>query len=364
MAIRLRESSTIRIARGPIVLDGPVLTGTSIFTGESSEFVVRLDKRRLKEVWRKKKMAWVRSAHGDKILIYAGETKETQLWDEDGKVLWTRRGNFGRKGDPLFLNEGGRLQVIDVLTGKAVDEFDCPPGTPNLMHDGVLLLRHPEGWTDPVMALDLSSRRVLWEKSLIPEIRGRYQDACPEGLVFVTSLPGQFVASSGQHLVSVSLSDGSLRWGVAVRVPYLAVPVVAGRIYAWTTGQGVTTTKTTLDLSSGQVARERSQPAAGENRFVIVDEATGDVLVDRPLAPYGGSFERFQEPQDGTLCKEHVVFTTRAGLMAGFRLLDGELVWQHQHRAQLFSPVFEDNRLYVACADGTLVVFEAEGGEL
>ena len=82
------------------------------------------------------------------------------------------------------------------------------------------------------------------------------------------------------------------------------------------------------------------------------------------MGPYGTAFERLQEAYGGALCKSHVVFTSKSGLMAAFRLTDGELVWSYEHRDQLFSPVFEDNRLYATCADGTLVVFEAEGGEL
>jgi hypothetical protein len=50
--------------------------------------------------------------------------------------------------------------------------------------------------------------------------------------------------------------------------------------------------------------------------------------------------------------------------MAAFRLSDGELVWHHEYPAHLFSPVFDDNRLYLATADGDIVIFEARGGEL
>lgn len=365
MAITLRQVAAIRVARGPIVLDGPVLTGTSIFTGESA-FVARLDKRTHKEVWRKKKMAWVRSAHDDKILVYAGEAKETQLWNEHGKVLWKRRGNLGRRGDRLYLHEGEQLQVIDIVTGEMIEQPICPPGVPNLMHDGVLLLTHRVE-IDPVHAFHLAERRSLWEANLTVRIRERYEDECHRGLSFVASHTGQFVASSGQHLIGVSLVDGSLRWCRPLVVPYSWVQAKGGRIYAWTTAASptnATSTKVTFDLSSGEISRERTIPAAGENRFVIVDEASGEILVDRALASYGGVFRRFQEPQPGTVCKSHIVFTTRSGLLAVFRLSDGELVWQHQHRDQLFPPVFEDNRLYAACADGHIVVFEAEGGEL
>ena len=232
------------------------------------------------------------------------------------------------------------------------------------MHDGVLLLTDPEGATDPVQAIDLVRQAVLWRKHLISEIKERYGDACPRGLAFMASCPGQFVAKSVEHLVGVSLADGRLLWGLEISVPYQAPLVDRGRMYVWSAPPVSTSTRVTFDLDSGQVTRERSWPAASENRLVIVDEATGKIVVDRALAPYGAAFERVQEAYGGTICRNHVVFTSKSGLMAAFRLSDGELVWWHEHRDQLFSPVFEDNRLYATCADGTLVVFEAKGGEL
>lgn len=364
MAIKLRRAATIRIARGPVVLDGPILTSTSIFTGESSEFLARLDKRTYKEVWRKQKMAWVRRAHRDSILVYAGREKETQLWNEDGQILWKLRGMLSLGNDRLFLNDGGRLQTIDILTGDLVDEFECPPGKPGMMHDGVLLLRNLEGATDPVQAVDLARRTVVWKRHLVSDIKDRYGDTCPHGLAFVASYPGQFVAKSVERLVGVSLTDGRMLWGLEISVPYLAPLVEDGRMYVWSAPSASTSTRVTFDLDSGQITRERSEPAASENRLVIVDEAMGKIVVDRPLVPYGAAFRQVQEAYGGTICRNHFVFTSKSGLMAAFRLSDGELVWQHQHSDQLFSPVFEDNRLYVACADGTLVVFEAEGGEL
>lgn len=48
-------------------------------------------------------------------------------------------------------------------------------------------------------------------------------DDCPEGLVVIAS-HGGFFARSGEHLFGVSLSDGSVRWSLAVGVPYLTPP--------------------------------------------------------------------------------------------------------------------------------------------
>lgn len=363
MPITLREAGAFKVVRGPVVLQGPVVTRASIFTGEWGEFLARLDKRSGRQIWRKRMSGHIWSAHGDKVLIYSGNAKETQLWNEDGEIIWRRSGRLGPESGRLFDNAKGQLRTIDVLTGQVIDEFECPPGRPNLMHDGVLLLTNQDGSIDPVQAVDLSRRAVVWQKDLTSDVKERYGDACPRGLSFLASLPGRVVAKSGQHLVAVSLVDGGFGWGLPLSVPYVTM-AREGRIYTWSAPSDGTSTRVTFDLDSGQTVRETSAPSASENRLVIVDEASGQIVVDRPLASYGPAFRGVQEAYGGTLCKEHVVFTTRSGLMAVFRLWDGELVWQHQHRDQLFSPAFEENRLYVACADGTLVIIEAEGGEL
>lgn len=369
--LKLRQTGAARIARGPIVLDDPFVTKNAAFIGDKQKAVVKLDKVSLRELWRKKTRLQVRGGHGD--VVFLAYYDEVQAWNPDGDVLWKRQGlqtQPGWRGNRVYVIESGLqaldLQVLDLATGKEVDRFDnCPPGHPHVV-DGGILVTHPDR-TDPVRWFRFDERRILWERDIVLEIQGRYGDACHRGLIFMPGLPGSIVASSGQHLFGISLADGAFRWpSVAIRaqVPYITPAIKDGRIYAWTTTGGAASTRVTFDLGSDQVIRERSEPAAGENHFVIVDEATGEIVVDRPLGPYGASFERFQEPYRGTLCKNHIVFTTQSGLMAVFRLSDGELVWQHQHRDQLFYPVFEGSRLYVACADGTLVVFEAEGGEL
>lgn len=119
----------------------------------------------------------------------------------------------------------------------------------------------------------------------------------------------------------------------------------------------------TIDAGSGAAVREQIGPDAADNRLVIVDEATGGIVADRALSGEGPAFGRPQEV-GGTLYRNHVMFTSSSGLMALFRLSDGALAWQREYGEQLFSPVFEDNRLYIATAAGDIVIFEAHGGEL
>jgi outer membrane protein assembly factor BamB len=361
--IKLKQVGSASIARGPVVLDTPYPSPDGIFTGDAEETIVKLDKKSLKEVWRKKTKLRLRGGYGD--LVVLAYSDEIQAWSNSGDVVWKRkaRQNYSRRGDRLYFIDR-RLEVVDVATGRVLDAMDCPEGAPALITEDTLLVKH-RFETDPVSLFHLRERRILWEKHLVREMRERHGvDEYGSAVALAAGAEGRCVAERGGHLFGLSLSDGEFLWKTAVHVPYFGVQVKDGRIYVWTTAAATMNTKVTIDVSSGQVTRERSQPATGENRFVIVDEATGKIVVDRPLAPHGEPFRGFREPQRGTLCKNHIVFTTRSGLLAVFRLSDGELVWQHQHDDQLFPPVFEENRLYTACADGTIVVFEAEGEEL
>jgi outer membrane protein assembly factor BamB len=361
--LELKQVGAVPLARGPVVLDIPYPTTTGVFLGDKERVVFKVDKKTLKKVWRKKTQLQVRGGHRDLVLLVYYD--EMQGWSDKDDVVWKRKTtqNYCRRDDRLYFIEP-RLEIVDVATGQVIESMDCPEGAPALVMGEVLLVKHPLD-TDPVRVFHLRERRVLWQRNLIHEMRERHGvDEYGNAVAFAEGGPGRYVAQRGGHLFSVSEADGELTWKAGVHVPYFGVQVRDGRIYAWTTAPVAAGTKMTFDLASGQVGGKRSVPASGENRFLIVDETTGEIIVDRPLAPYGGPFQRFQEPQRGTVCKNHIVFTTKSGLMAVFRLSDGELVWQHEHRDQLFYPVFEDKRLYVACADGTLVVFEAEGGEL
>jgi outer membrane protein assembly factor BamB len=221
-----------------------------------------------------------------------------------------------------------------------------------------------DGPTGRTFAIDLTARRVLWEVRLRAIFLERFGDPCPGGLAFVASRPGFVVVKTRAHLVSVSLVDGSVRWGLPLSVPYIAPFARDGRIYVWSAPDDWTSTRVTIDVASGETLRERLGLDASDNHMVIVDEATGTIVVDRALSEYGPAFRQPQKVHGGAMCRNHVVFTSSSGLMALFRLSDGELVWQHDLPDHLFSPVFEDNRLYLPTAGGDIVMFEAYGEEL
>jgi outer membrane protein assembly factor BamB len=197
-----------------------------------------------------------------------------------------------------------------------------------------------------VRAFDLVEKRSLWQCNLIQDIRDRYQlDEPRQVLPLMGGASGRLITGRARHLFGVSLSTGDLLWKAPAHVPYYWPQIKDERIYVWTTAP------------PGE-----KDPVV--DRFLILDERSGEILLEKPLSSYGKKFEERQDPKQGTLGKHHIIFTTRTGLMAAFRLSDGELAWTHQHHDEFFRLVVEENRVYATCADGTVVGFEWEGGEI
>lgn len=366
--LKLRQIGAPRIVpSGRVVLEHPYATSDGVVVGHAlpeGGVVVKIHKKTLKEVWRKEQRLKIRGGYGDLIFLYYGQ--EAQVWNNDGRVLWKPDFSFVIGRGRLFRFSDGKVATFDAYTGKMLDSVACPvPSYPKLvLEDEGVVMVGDQLETDPVRAFDLRARRVLWERNIRAEIRGQYGDQCERGIGFLCGGPGRLIAGSGRHVFGLSALNGELRWGVRLGIADREPEVKDGRLYAWATSGESARHVAVLDSSLGQVTHETVTPSSAENRFVILDEATGEILMDRPLAPYGAPFRHFQEPR-GTLCKNHIAFTTSdTGLLAVFRLSDGELVWQYEHPEELFRAVFDDNRLYVRCADGTLVVFEAEGEEL
>ncbi len=170
----------------------------------------------------------------------------------------------------------------------------------------------------------------------------------------------RFLAARAGHIFGVSVLDGRVVWCAEVPLPYRAACAQHGKVFAWSTAPVSKTT--TFDLSTGGV-EQKTEGATG-NRWVILDEATGAVLLNRDLGEYGPEFAAHQRPWFPTLGVNHIVFTTDTGLVAIFRLSDGELVWRHQLPTEAFEAAVADNELFITCSDGTLYAFECQDGEL
>lgn len=367
--LKFRQIGAPRISQSRrVVLDLPHVTSDGVIVGDGNPdrpTIVKIERTTLRAAWRKRANLWYRRGCGDLVLLGCGD--ENQVWNSNGDVLWSRR--FARNpfalGDRLWYINEGHAEVVDFATGRTVELLACPTGIAQFLSDdgNVVFLGPSTQEGEPLRAFELRTQKLLWERKLLGEIRERHGVECPQGLLFHLSSAGRCIADSGTHVFSIAVADGSLRW--AQKLGYRAPHYFDGRIYGWSTSGARATTRTTLDTVSREISRETVAPATYENRFVILDEDTGAIIVDRPLAKYGPAFDQFLEPLQGTPCRNHMAFTVAdTGLLVLFRLSDGEMVWHHEYDDELFGPVNDDNRLYVRCANGTLVVLEAEGGEL
>lgn len=365
--LRLRQVAAPRIVKSRrVVLDWPHFTSDGVVLGDMGDSgIVKVSKGTLKEAWRNKTDRNVRGGRGD--FIFVGKGRNNEVWDNDGKLLWKPPSRLFNRRDSACYRAEDRLHFVDARTGEMLRTVELPPGKERLAlfdEDADIALLGPLMTTDPICAFSLSSKRVMWERDLVPQVKERLGDECTRGMGF-RSKPAGVLAFTGQHVLSLAAATGDLQWGIPMSLSYMDADVRDGRIYGWSTAVAQGPAQTTFDVARGEITRGTPAPAGDENRFVIADEETGKVLTDVPLARCGEAFRRFVEPTKGAMCKNHLAFSTRRdNLMVVFRLSDGAPVWQHRHSADLFAPMYDDNRLYVPCSDGTLVVFEAEGDEL
>jgi len=362
--MKLRAAVSPRIARGPVVLSDPHVTASGVFTSDQQKTVVKLDKGSLKELWRRRSQLLVFGGLTD--LVYVGSGADYEAWDDAGALLWKRE--FPRDiyqcQDRLYLRDDAGIQILDIRTAAVLGRFDCPDGFPALLEPDALLLQDPLR-IDPLRLVDLGARRITWQKDIVSEMKIRYGiDEAQRIFYCIRDTQDRVVLVRSGHFFGMSLATGELLWALPMRLPYNVPQVRDGRAYVWTANGTPAERTTEIDLQSGRVGRSSRGGSAADHRFVIVDTAKGTILLDRPLAGYGSMFRMPHEPRRGTLCRNHIVFTTDAGLIAVFRLSDGELIWSDSHPDALRYPVFAENRLYVPSDNGTVVMFEPEDGEL
>lgn len=370
--LKLRQVGAQRIVKSRrVVLQGPELLTDGLVLADHPNVaprggtIVKIHKKTLEEIWRRKADLVLGRSAGDRLFLFHAD--QCQVWDASGKLLWKRQypgGLVPWDGRLLHWTES-EVQTVDPKTGDVVERSALEGSWAELVTYAVVgdvFVLGPQMSTDPLRAFDIRQRRVLWEKSVLSEIRERFRVDC-RSLVLAPSGLGRFVGTSGTHAYGFSVAEGSPRWMQPLGLHYNMAPIKDERVYAWST-TGSSTTRTTIDMDRGEMTREMTVPVTSRNHFVVIDEARGDIMMDRDLAAEGAPFDQFQEPGQATFCQRHMVYATRSAWIVVFRLSDGEVVWRQQYSNQVFTPAFDDNRLYFPCADGTLVVYEAEGEEL
>jgi hypothetical protein len=182
-----------------------------------------------------------------------------------------------------------------------------------------------------VRAVSLSQRRVAWARDLVGEVDSRSGVQWPNrAIAFVAgSVADAFIVTRGQSTLRCASEDGSVLWQVAVCVPYYWPLVGRGLI-----------------------------PVLSNDRFVVIDELSGRVRVDRKHP----ELVSMHYVRPGSLWGEDAVaFVSETGHVALLSLVNGDLLSWGQYDVAFVATAVADGRLFVSGADGNLWIFE-EGG--
>lgn len=348
MSVKAGLTKRIRVSHGPVFLPPAVVVADGIVVGDARQEILKIDAKTLRTSWKVHANGFkpLRAMAGGIVLVSWQEGVWQAVDGGSGRRLWrldagTPEGSWW--GDRALLGKNP-IRVLDLNTGKIVEQLEVPGGPlSSAVSIGTVLLAEGQfardmTGGDPIRAFDLIERRLLWSKGLISEaetLLGR------EGRIPLFTLvaggKGRFLVTRNRTILSYALSDATLLWHQPFAVPYYYPDVRDDRIYAWVYG---------ADFAS---------------HLVALHEPTGRVLYDLPLARHGGPFAAIQQPHQAGLGEKHIAFTTRSGLIAVFRLVDGELVWSYEHEDEIYQPVVSGNRIYITANSGDLLVFEVEG---
>lgn len=341
-----KATRKVRIAPSRTFLHAPVVTERSVFVGSEDGEILRLRWPLLETAWRVPAEGFFAdSAFDDIVLLKSLDTLQYRGLHGDGGIAWTlelREGStpWVRWGDKLFCNNPG-VFVADARTGEVIEHYDVagrPIRAGGLIAPGLYVYSTEEA-PDLLRIYDLSAGRLVWERNLRAEVRAAYGITDPHvGVLAGSTRSDVLVAKSEKHFFGLSRQDGHLLWRRALWVEGVRFAFEGGRIYAW--------------------AAQEDDPRG--DRLVCLDEATGEAIYDRRMSSFGGEVAAAYSPTKPSISSGRIAFGTRAGLLAIFRLSDGELAWSHNYKTQLYDAVLDGNRLVVTAADGNLLVFEGK----
>ncbi len=266
----------------------------------------------------------------DEVLLVTSRDGEMgALNPVTGDLRWSRRTPeevAARWRDTVLIKDGA-LRLLDAMTGAVRESFQLgwPQDVFSLCGDHVL---SPGALGHPVSAFRLVERSVAWRADLAAGVVERYGDQAAGAVgVAPSSLPDRFIFSLGSAaegcLYGGSLGDGRNLWRAPVPAGY-GMMLHEGRI---------------LELL--------------RNRFVAVDEVTGELAVDVTHPELEGCLY----PQLGAISGDLVTFSTQSGHLAVLDRRDGRLRGVYRHKTSLCGVSVVDGRLLVTTGDGQLLVF-------
>lgn len=325
---------------------GPGLPSDLVITDDNISLITEgrlavLDRHTLETLWNTRIGEYAPCWWQGDLLVLASMGK-VAVWDRrQRRMVWSAKTWPGveqwREFALTFSEQDPQDRKLDVRrveTGEVVRTVSLGVHEVNNRtlcgRDFLILNSMPEG--DPVRAINLSEGRMVWERNLSHEMRRLIGEDKPYGWglgIVAGSRPGIFVVTCGRNIFGCSIEDGHILWRVDAYVSY-TWPIVEGGL---------------IPLLS-----RRNHFA---DRFVVIDEATGEVRCDRTYA----ALESVTKQRPGCIWGDKVVFVADSGHIAVFSLADGELLSLEHHRVSFRRAVVLDDRLLVAADDGQIWVF-------
>ena len=237
--MKVKLEKTIRVARGSVSLDRPVVAHDSIYAGHAEQDLVKLDWIRFEPEWRIRSdgfQSWC--SVGEMLLQVSTDSPVVRAIRTDGTVAWTLppKGRWGWElwRDRLYsLDLEGGIDLFDPATGQHSGNIPLDTKANEVLWarcGDTLLICDQNG--DPFRAFNLLTRQFLWERLLLSEIRSTY-GVWEEGNRFAVrpATNDRFVAQRGKGVFGVSLNAGGLLWGAVVAPE--SVDVREGHVYLW-----------------------------------------------------------------------------------------------------------------------------------
>lgn len=326
-----KKPKQLEVAGGGCILEGPLVGAEAIVAGSYNDVTVRLERSRLKSIWKidSDRIRTVRLR--DDLIVVGGPRGAGVRRMVDGRLLWLEPSEFGGSmdwGPDLLVVGSDAIAFRDLLTGKVIRTIAIPGGrqASGGKISGDMWVQQSGRFT---VATSLESGETSWMRDARTEMEAVLGKTGPDD-EWVRLVGGSgkrhVIAMNAGNSFGCSRQDGAISWHVPVWAP-------SG---SWPT-------------SSGGVLYMLLQ-----GRLVAVDEDTGRILFDRMHS----ALERSYHEKAGTVYRNRLAISTETGQLGIFDLADGSLVNLYSDKLPLWQTAEADGRLLVGTGDGKLLVFD------
>jgi len=210
----LRLSKTVTVCYGNGIIGWPLVGPDAIYAEDWRDEMVRLDRNTLRVVWRrpadKSRAAYL---CGSVLLTGSMSGRIGARRAESGEWVWQKETRFGThlwRG--RLVVPGEEFQILEPETGEVEDSFPVQGGVngPGTLCGDILVSEHGEQG-DPVKAVNLNERRLVWQRDLLAEMKSQYgvEQEVPVISLVAGTMRDRFIATRGGSTFACSLEDGA-----------------------------------------------------------------------------------------------------------------------------------------------------------